>query len=239
MPPETRLEFTNDFWEDLLGDRIFTTTEKLHLIFSLLLFLQITVLELLEFIFTSPINTVRRRAGRFMGYYATGSTDRIRFPAGYIYKLWHENFRDSQPHLHQTVSACAHEMVLEESNQIIKNSELQVKTSKLTMKSFDKMLEPEVLVGMYQELAPFTWSLFDTFAASPNKYRKRMAQPTDQEVTVDEEEEELEDDPNVVDEDVASKKGVHHLRGKVPGFVRNPKLVSRAPQLMFDILTWH
>lgn len=226
MPHETKLAFSNEFRRDLLDDRTFTTTEKLHLIFSLLLFLQISVLDLLEFIFASPIKAVRRKAGRFMGYFSAGTTDRTKFPPGYIYQLWHENFKESRPYLHQVVSECAREMVLEESDNIIGNTSLQVRTSKLTTKSFDKMLEPEVLVGMYQELAPFTWSLFDTFASSPNKYRKRMPQSMAQEV---EDGDEQEDDPNIVDDDAASKKGVGNLRGKVPGFVRNPKLVSKVP----------
>ncbi|KAJ3522644.1 hypothetical protein NMY22_g11797 [Coprinellus aureogranulatus] len=85
------LNYDESYWAqypDIVPGEM-TPEARIHLVVSLILYLSISLVDLLEFLFTSRIRRVRDRAGRFMGVYRTGSTPKTRFPAGYIYKLWH------------------------------------------------------------------------------------------------------------------------------------------------------
>ncbi|KAF6754008.1 hypothetical protein DFP72DRAFT_813583 [Ephemerocybe angulata] len=152
---------------------------KKHLLFSLLCYLQIPLLDFLEWTFKSDITTVRTRAGRFLGYHATGLDEERRFPPAVIFRLWH-GFGEgkARKHLHEMIHSCAQEIALEESDAIIKDKTLKIKTSELTQDSFERLLTPDMLLEVYRNHAPFTWKVLETISASPNLYRKRKsAQP--------------------------------------------------------------
>jgi hypothetical protein len=94
-----------------------------------------------------------------------------------LYQLWHAKLLADKKldRLHAFVKKCALEMVLEESDRIISEPSLKVKTPKLTVAEIREVLKPEVLESKTQELAPFTWELLYVFSASDNRYRKRKA----------------------------------------------------------------
>lgn len=85
--------------------------KKLHLIFTLVMFLQVSVAQLLHFIFTSPIKQVKNRAGRFLGHTHTATSEDNAFPAGMIFRAWHKNFPKARKNLHKMIEPCAVEMV--------------------------------------------------------------------------------------------------------------------------------
>ena len=68
MPP--LLEYDNKYWENLLEAKSvkLSLENRLHLVFSLLIFLQISIAQLITFTFTSEIAAVRSKAARFMGF---------------------------------------------------------------------------------------------------------------------------------------------------------------------------
>jgi hypothetical protein len=67
MADDNKLQYSSAFWKEKLGEEFsfkMDIKQRLHLIFSLLVFLRVTVLELLVFIFGSQIMEVRTRATR-------------------------------------------------------------------------------------------------------------------------------------------------------------------------------
>jgi hypothetical protein len=119
------------------------------------------------------------------------------------------------------ILSCQREIILEESDRLIRDDELQVRLKNLTLKSIRELLQPQKILDKYRELAPCTWDLLFTFTASPNKYRKRKVEvPGDNnEVEGDD----WDDDPNLAD-DAPEKnwKGIPMPES----FARNPMLVS-------------
>ena len=135
------------------------------------MFLQISIAQLLHFIFTSDIK-VRGRAARFLEYMPTAASKDMEFPPGMVFGAWHKNFPKVRARLHKMIQPCAIEMVLDESDKLIGDKELQVKMKDLTLKSIRTLLQPTVILDKYSQLAPFTWNLLETISASPNKHRK-------------------------------------------------------------------
>ena len=68
--------------QEKLGDefRKNNLENKLHLIFSLLVFLEISLAQFLTFTFLFSIGKVKYRASRFMGYTETANNEDTRFP---------------------------------------------------------------------------------------------------------------------------------------------------------------
>ena len=79
-----KLLYDGDYWKTVLENDIKTKSldEKLHLIFTLVIFLQISIAQLLNFIFTSRIKEVQNRAARFLGHTPTATSEDKAFPAG-------------------------------------------------------------------------------------------------------------------------------------------------------------
>jgi len=129
--------YDESYWEKILENDIQkkSLNEKLHLIFTLVMFLQISVTQLPQFIFTSEVQEVRNRAARFLGHTRTATSEDKAFPAGMIFRAWHDNFPKAKKNLHKMIEPCAVEIVLEESDKIIGDKELQVKLKDLTLRS--------------------------------------------------------------------------------------------------------
>ena len=138
------------------------------------MFLKISVVQLLKFIFTFEIKEVRARAARFLGHTLTATSKDMEFQPGMIFHAWHEKFLKAKEQLHKMIQPCAIEMVLEESDKLIGDKELQVKMKDLqvTLKSIKTLLQPDVILDKYHQLAPFTRNLLETISASPNRHRK-------------------------------------------------------------------
>ena len=228
-----KLLYDGDYWKTVLENDIKTKSldEKLHLIFTLVIFLQISIAQLLNFIFTSRIKEVQNRAARFLGHTPTATSEDKAFPAGMIFRAWHENFPKAKKNLHKMVQPCAVEMVLEESDKLIGDKELQVNMKDLTLRSIQTLLQPEAIANKYRLLAPFTWNLLETISASPNKYRKYNLKTTFFE-NDHEKNDDWNDDPNADDEDPERKWNDFTSEG----FSRNPVLVSPGTPLKVDVL---
>ena len=97
------------------------------------------------------------------------------FPPATVFNLWHLRWPHKQHHLHNMIQPCTHEIALEESDQIIRDSSLQIRIKTLTIKEIRELLQPDALVEKFKKSAPFMFGLLHTFSASPNKYRKQKA----------------------------------------------------------------
>ena len=148
----------------------FTFEQRLHLIFSLIIFLQVSIARFLSFVFTSKIDTVRSRTSRFMGYMPTASSLDEKFAPRAILQMWYDEFPKVREHLNDIIKPWAYEIVKCESDEMIKASSFQVKVKSLTLKKIHVFLQPETILLKYQELAPFTWQLLHTISASPNQH---------------------------------------------------------------------
>ncbi|KAJ7762711.1 hypothetical protein DFH07DRAFT_401250, partial [Mycena maculata] len=166
----------NPDWSTLL-DPVQTTVSlnnleiRCQLVFSLLIFLGLSIREFLFFLFESSISEVRQRVGIFMGNSKTNG-----FGPERVFKAWHDRFPKSIPHLHSIIiKPCMEEIALQESDQVINDPRLKVRLLDCTLDFIRNVLNPGVLPGLYLELAPYTWSYLSVFTTSPNKWRKQRA----------------------------------------------------------------
>ncbi|KAK7433879.1 hypothetical protein VKT23_020504 [Stygiomarasmius scandens] len=171
------LLYDDTFWTECLGSakKKATFTEKVHLVFSLMIFLGITIASFLDFLFTSPIQAVRQRAGKFLQYPKRHGDLCTQFAPARVFKHWHNNYPSSRTQLHEIVENCAMEIGLEESDRIINDKSLKVRVQDLTMSKIRLILSPGKLGEKYQTLALFTTNYLRTFTASPNEYRRKKA----------------------------------------------------------------
>ena len=224
------LLYNNNYWQEKLGDefRKNNLENKLHLIFSLLIFLEISLAQFLTFTFSSSIGKVKSRASRFMGYTETANNEDTRFPPSAVWHMWLENFPKCRLHIYEMIKPVACEIALGESDTIIGDRLLQVKMKDLTIASIREVLQPQKIIERYQELAPFTWAVLEKFALSPNKWRRRTATKDSEMAPVgdDEGSDWDDDDPNVDDEETPDSRSKNV---KLEGFARNPIFVSTIP----------
>ena len=123
--------------------------------------------------------------------------------------------------MHDLIKPWAYQIVEDESDRLIKARELQVKIKSLTLKDIQQLLQPEMILAKYRELAPFTWYLLHTISASPNKYRKRRGKGTEK--TTEGQDDDWDDDPNFADDE--PEKIWSESPSTPEGFRRNPDLV--------------
>jgi len=216
------LAYDNAYWQKTLGPDIRKSDieQHLHLIFSLIIFLQVSLAQLLEFIFMSEIEEIKLRVSRFMGYTTSATTEDKKFPPGMVFRAWLK-FPKAQEFVRKMIKPVAHKIVEEESDKMIRDPELKVTMKTLTLKGIQELLQPQKIMDKYREHAPFTWDLLYTFVASPNKWRKEKAKKA---TAVDEgDEEDWEDDPNLPDDEPEKTWSVPQIP---EGFSRNPVLVS-------------
>ena len=202
-----------------------------HLVFTLVVFLQISVTQLLNFIFTSEIKEVQGRAVTFLGHTPTATLKDMEFQPGMVFCAWHENFPKAKAQLHKMIQPYAIKKVLEESDKLIGDKELQVKMKDLTLKSIRTLLQLKVILDKYHQLAPFTWNLLETISASPNRHCKYNSKTNEFE---DEEEDgdDWDDDPNCDDEEPERKWDL-----KTPqGFFTQPNIGRLQWAGRFDLM---
>ena len=221
-----KLIYSNAYWENILGRdvRQMPVERRLHLVFSLVIFLHISVAKLLYFTFTSTVDEVRTRSSRFMGYTPSARTEDLKFPPGMVFRAWLENFPDAEEHMHNMIEPVAQAIVEKESDKMIRDVELKVKMKTLTLTRIQELLQPHQIMDKYHEHAPFTWNLLHTFAAMPNKFRKqrekRLADSSEGE------DDDWEDDPNLADDEPMKTWNPLQMP---EGFTRNSTLVSPTP----------
>ncbi|KAJ7890896.1 hypothetical protein B0H14DRAFT_3700502 [Mycena olivaceomarginata] len=190
-----------------------------QLVFSLLVFLGLSIRDLLFFLFESSIPVVKQRVGIFMGNHPT-----LGFAPQRVYAAWHDRFPRSIPHLHSTiVKPCMDEIALQESNKIISDPRLKVRLGACMLEYIRRMLNPGVLPGIYQENAPYSWDYLSTFTTSPNEYRKKRSKKAkDGKLSVPVEADEWEETPEGSTDESTEFAGETGGFWKGMGFVRNP-----------------
>ncbi|KAJ7572576.1 hypothetical protein C8J56DRAFT_806986 [Mycena floridula] len=148
---------------------------KFHLLFSLLMFLKVSLAAFFQFVFESEIKVITDRVSRFMGYTPSAQTADAQFPPSMLFRHWYNQarFPRARKHLQAMIQECAFDIAVEESDNIISYKGFKLRIKSLTIASLRKILNPKVLVKHYQELAPFTWNLLLKFSSSPNPYRRR------------------------------------------------------------------
>jgi len=216
------LQYDTAYWLQKLGPDIWKLSlqERLQLILSLVIFLQVSLANILEFIFTTEIEEVRSRASQFMGYTPSADDNDKKFPPGMIFWAWYKNFPKAKKFLREMIQPIALEMSEEESDKIITDGELKVKMKTLTLKGIQDLMQPQRIMEKYQKHAPFTWSILYKFAASPNKWRKETVKGSASGEDADDQD--WEDDPNL-DDDKPEK--TWRVPSMPEGFSRNPVLV--------------
>ncbi|KAH9837857.1 uncharacterized protein C8Q71DRAFT_857035 [Rhodofomes roseus] len=168
------LKFDNTYWQDILPDEVRKAPddERIHLLASLLVFLNVPVHRFLGFIFSSDHEVVKIRVGQFMGYHKSMFNPEDRFQPLGLFKMWHEKWPKSRTNLMELiVQPYARDIALSESNRVIRDRQLQIRLSKLTVNGIRNLLAPGNVAMRLEELAPFTSSLLHVFSASPNEYR--------------------------------------------------------------------
>lgn len=233
------LQYDRNYWKnsDLApGIQDATLETKLHLILSLVLFLGVSVRQLVEFIFTTEIKAVKEKASYFMARRKPTGPGQEQFGPAVIFQLWHDRWPKVKAYLHDMIIPCAHEIALEESNNIISDPDLQIQVKKLTVASIRDLLRPEKIAEKYKAAAPFIFGLLYTFSASPNRYRRNKAaregKETDQRGSGVAEEVNDGADESGPEDLYAGASEAHSASAQTPleGFSRNPIFVSYNPR---------
>ncbi|KAJ2915315.1 hypothetical protein MD484_g5120, partial [Candolleomyces efflorescens] len=226
MQQEEKLQFSDQFWNGRLKESLewpLSEEAKCHLVFSLLAYLKLPLLNHLSFIFQSNIHAVKQKVGIFMG------TKGKHFGPAVIFEMWHaERYSKARAHLHKMIHECGQHIVLEESNNILEDKELQVKMSEVNDSTFSNMLGFDKQEERIRSHAPFLWSALTTFSSSPNRYRRRMglgevgpgADGDEQQLSQDPE---FDDDPNFDERDPAAERS-RDVAQRLQGFTRDPRM---------------
>ncbi|KLO04150.1 hypothetical protein SCHPADRAFT_897244 [Schizopora paradoxa] len=155
--------------------------EKIHVVVSLILFLQLPFAPLILFLFRSEDAEVKQRAGNFVRHQGNAKEESDSFfPPATLFRLWYERFDVCRDNLHRyLVAPCAFDLVAAESDKGIRSADLRVRISSLTMTGIREALHPGKLLRKYQDLFPFTFDLLLAFTTRPNRYRKYNLTPED------------------------------------------------------------
>ncbi|KAH9920682.1 uncharacterized protein B0H18DRAFT_1191221 [Fomitopsis serialis] len=234
-------EFDNAYWQTILDadTQDASESDRLHMLGSLLVFLNIPIHRLLMFLFTCNAQPIRIRAGLFMGYHASSEQPEDRFRPLGLFKLWRDHWPKSKVHLDQLIiQPHAEDIVLAESDRIIEDKELQIKLGALTVDGVRALLQPGRIAARLRELAPFTFDLLHEFAAAPNTYRLRQqreaasaaaAGPDGTGVGGGTDEDGWESEGEWEESDLADEEAADgdprfstQWRKEYPGFLRNP-----------------
>jgi hypothetical protein len=221
-----------------------TLEARLHLVFSLMIYLSITTRQLMYWLFTTDIPCVSRRISHFMGFFGTESTPEAQFAPGMLFSLWRDATRwpKAQKYIREMSIPCAHELALQDSNRVISSPLLRIRVKTLTIHQLRDFLHPTKLIEIIKGLAPFTWGILHTFCASPNRARKQRKMEEDGPMSSEEsrDEEDWEDDPNDdpnLEEGESDPAGTSqsHWSHEYPGFSRNPVFVCVAKAVFSKI----
>lgn len=154
---------------------------KQLLVYSLLSFLNITLLDFLTFIFSSARTDVRAKARGFTSFKPSG--DASLFGPYRLWNLWKDNFPSTKEHLvNLIVEPEAISIGIDEFWDIQKKDELKVNSKQLSMDLLRRSFaSPKDLTDFYKGSLPFTFHFLHQLVTSDNKYRrykKHGIQPT-------------------------------------------------------------
>ena len=149
-----KIHYNNTYWESILGAdaQKMPLERRLEMVFSLLIFLQISIAKHLHFIFTSKIYEVKTRSSRFMGFTPTAKDEDTKFPPGMIFRAWLKNFPDAQEHMNDVVAPFAQAIVGKESDKMIKDVQLKVKIVAIQSLHRDNEQQPFLYLFIFLSL---------------------------------------------------------------------------------------
>ncbi|KAJ7225308.1 hypothetical protein GGX14DRAFT_638099 [Mycena pura] len=175
-PEPVQLAYNEAFWDQKLSPDLQKVTiwRKCHLIFSLILFVNIPLVDVFLWLFSSRITRVRQRTGKFLQAPGVGQSPDDFGPAR-VYAVWHTEWPQLRPWLHYMVEQCANEIAEQESDRIIEDKSLSVRIKDLTATTIPSLLKPGVIMDKYRQHAPFTWGVLKAFSTKPNRYRREKA----------------------------------------------------------------
>lgn len=145
---------------------------KQLLVYSLLSFLNITLLDFLTFIFSSARTDVRAKARGFTSFKPSG--DASLFGPYRLWNLWKDNFPSTKDHLvNLIVEPEAISIGIDEFWDVQKKDELKVNSKQLSMELLRRnFASPTDLSNLYKESLPFTFRFLHQLVTSDNKYRR-------------------------------------------------------------------
>ncbi|KAF8599335.1 hypothetical protein BDV93DRAFT_591835 [Ceratobasidium sp. AG-I] len=230
-------------WQTLLdGFSLNTSQSKLHAILSLASHFNITIRDLIYFIFSCPDRSVHTRAGMF---FAMKHSDPVPFAPEYLFSLWYGRF-NCKSNLDACFANWTEKLLLEESDQGIKDDYLKISVPKCTIAMINERLIPQNLMRHLQVLMPTTFRILLHFATKPNRYRKNKTQRENQsslspeETPLDASPEECSDDEDDIDLDAnfgdAGDLDGTDWRKDFPGFSRNPYMASGIAYIVVSLL---
>lgn len=227
------MPYSTSFWAETLPKEAQSAslTTRVEIIFSLLMFFNVSLRNFLVEVFCSKRAEIRSRVARFMGYHTTaGDSLPQKFAPAELYELWHDrkHWPHVQEYLHEMIYPHAIDAVEEESNKLIKDASLQINLKSLTMTLIRQLLQPGMIAEKYQKLAPFIWSLFFRIASAPNRYPTRKAQKSGKGAGTRPEPEVCPEDSDWDDDPEADLDAPPKVPGdiKMDGFSRSPVNVS-------------
>ena len=150
-------EFDDTFWVNHIPDlQKAHITTWIHLVFLLICFLKVSVLQLLTFTFQSDIKPVKDKVSIFMGYSPSASPRVMdRFPPAHMLDIWSTQW----------------------PNCLISDKRLHISFKDITAERIQNILKPKLLTETYREWAPFVFDILHTFASASNldPYQTRKA----------------------------------------------------------------
>jgi hypothetical protein len=210
-------------------------TTRIHLVFSLICFLKVSVLQLLTFTFQSDVKAVKDKASIFMGYSpSAGPREVDRFPPACMLNIWSTRWPNvCKRHFKAMIGPYASEIAKHKSDSLISDKMLWISLGDITVEHVQSILKPELLAETYREWAPFVFDILHTFASAPNPYRTRKAKTwkshEDMYVDLDSIEfnvDEPDGDNNPLTEDGFPLGAGSDWQKEYPGFSRNAILVG-------------
>ncbi|KAJ8087846.1 hypothetical protein PM082_006699 [Marasmius tenuissimus] len=173
--PENELAYTNDFWKEKIGEgsQKLSITRRFHLLFSLLVYLDVPLGQFLLFIFTSSIKAIEGRANRFLKTTPNATNPNAQFWPGTLFRLWSKGRKSREALDENVVMPRVEKIVLKESNRLMKDSDLRVDKKKLTLETIRRLLQPAQLIKKYQDKAPRFWYILHAFTTARNEYRRK------------------------------------------------------------------
>lgn len=220
-------------WKALLGGYSLETSQsKLHAILSLVGHFNITIRELVCFIFSCPDRSIHTRAGMF---FALKHSDPIPFAPEQLISLWYGRF-NCKPSLDTCLANWTEKVLLEESDRGIKDNYLKISVPDCTIALINDHLIPQNLMRHLQVLMPTTFRFLLHFATRPNRYRKNKSQRESQHplsleiLPPDTSDGECSDNEDDIDLEAnfgeAGDLDETDWRKDFPGFSRNPYMAS-------------
>ncbi|KAJ8089759.1 hypothetical protein PM082_018335 [Marasmius tenuissimus] len=172
---ENELAYTNDFWKEKIGEgsQKLSITRRFHLLFSLLVYLDVPLGQFLLFIFTSSIKAIEGRANRFLKITPNATNPNAHFWPGTLFRLWSKGRKSREALDENVVMPRVEKIVLKKSNRLMKDSDLRVDKKKLTLETIRRLLQPAHLIKKYQDKAPRFWYILHAFTTTRNEYRRK------------------------------------------------------------------